>query len=114
MPRLLYKYHHTTLFLAFLDYSTFEGEQLTLVSADHVQITALARALHVNVSVAYLDGHSPTGNVEFVPFQHGDADSEEATLHLLYRYVISSSRLMWILMDVRPGHYDILETTTEE
>jgi len=57
--------------------------------ADHVQITALARALRVNVSVAYLDGHAPDGRVDFVDFANAPG---EPPLVLLYR----------------PGHYDIL------
>lgn len=52
-----------------------------------MQITALARALKLNISVAYLDGHSPEGKVEFVPFQNVDADAIGAQpLFLLYRY----------------------------
>ncbi|KAJ8455537.1 hypothetical protein ONZ45_g18921 [Pleurotus djamor] len=56
--------------------------------ADHVQMTALARALGLNIDVAYLDGRSADGKVDFVEFRNGDSQP----LTLLYR----------------PGHYDIL------
>ncbi|KAI5118472.1 hypothetical protein M0805_003733 [Coniferiporia weirii] len=61
--------------------------------ADHVQITALTKALKLNVEVAYLDGHSSDGSVSFVPFQNVPPNDFENQLALLYR----------------PGHYDILE-----
>ncbi|KAI0077636.1 cysteine proteinase [Panus rudis PR-1116 ss-1] len=66
--------------------------------ADHPQITALSRALNVSISVAYLDGHDRNSSdpVNFVPFDTGD-DSEEP-IRLLYR----------------PGHYDILDSRSEE
>ncbi|KAA1466805.1 cysteine proteinase [Dentipellis sp. KUC8613] len=60
--------------------------------ADHVQVTALSRALKINVSVAYLDGHSADGHVDFVEFVNA-RDEKEPPLVLLYR----------------PGHYDILD-----
>ncbi|KZS95353.1 cysteine proteinase [Sistotremastrum niveocremeum HHB9708] len=59
--------------------------------ADHVQVTALSRALHVNVEVAYLDGRNPD-HVDFVKF---DNETEHDTKPILLLY--------------RPGHYDILE-----
>ncbi|TFK96967.1 peptidase C65 Otubain-domain-containing protein [Pterulicium gracile] len=57
--------------------------------ADHVQITALSRALQTNVKIAYLDGRSE--KAEFVDFTNA-VEPEMAPIHLLYR----------------PGHYDIL------
>lgn len=60
--------------------------------ADHVQIFALSRALHVHVKIAYLDGRSSDGKVEFVEFNH-ELDPTSQPLSLLYR----------------PGHYDIIE-----
>ncbi|THH18226.1 hypothetical protein EW146_g2721 [Bondarzewia mesenterica] len=65
--------------------------------ADHVQVTALSRALKINVSVAYLDGRSLDGKVDFVEF-HSAVDSSDEPLVLLYR----------------PGHYDILDKRTIE
>lgn len=53
-------------------------------SIDHVQITALARALKVNVSVAYLDGHADI--VDFVDFTNVAPDVIGShPLVLLYR-----------------------------
>ncbi|RDB19661.1 Ubiquitin thioesterase OTUB1 [Hypsizygus marmoreus] len=61
--------------------------------ADHVQMTALARALQINIDIAYMDGRSP--DVSSVPLR--GADDNVKPLILLYR----------------PGHYDILmEPTT--
>ncbi|KAI0270606.1 cysteine proteinase [Gloeopeniophorella convolvens] len=65
--------------------------------ADHVQIAALSRALRVNVSIAYLDGRSADGHVEFVRF-HNAIDENEPPLVLLYR----------------PGHYDVLDRRSIE
>ncbi|KZT24962.1 cysteine proteinase [Neolentinus lepideus HHB14362 ss-1] len=65
--------------------------------ADHVQMTALARALKIDFSVAYLDGRSPDGHVDFVKFNEGVDDGLDP-LVLLYR----------------PGHYDVLEKRTDE
>ncbi|KAK0478746.1 cysteine proteinase [Armillaria novae-zelandiae] len=59
--------------------------------ADHVQMTALSRALQLNVNVAYLDGRNSNGLVDFVEFRSAP-DANEPPLALLYR----------------PGHYDIL------
>ncbi|KAK0189760.1 cysteine proteinase [Armillaria mellea] len=59
--------------------------------ADHVQMTALSRALQLNVNVAYLDGRNSNGLVDFVKFRSAP-DANETPLTLLYR----------------PGHYDIL------
>ncbi|PSS30859.1 hypothetical protein PHLCEN_2v2586 [Hermanssonia centrifuga] len=80
--------------------------------ADHVQITALTRALCVNIFVAYLDGRLRTRSVsdndkgkgkeretvevEFVEFQNGEEGLDP--VRLLYR----------------PGHYDILDSRCEE
>jgi hypothetical protein len=63
-------------------HACFAVIDVTLI--DHVQITALARALRVNVSVAYLDGHAPDGRVDFVDFANAPG---EPPLVLLYRYV---------------------------
>jgi len=60
--------------------------------ADHVQVTAISRALKVNVKIAYLDGRSDDGRVEFVTFNNA-VNENETPLTLLYR----------------PGHYDILD-----
>ncbi|KAI5993770.1 cysteine proteinase [Pisolithus orientalis] len=60
--------------------------------ADYVQIAALSRALQVRIQIAYLDGRSSDGKVEFVEFNQGP-DSRGQPLLLLYR----------------PGHYDIID-----
>lgn len=57
--------------------------------ADHVQMTALCRALQLNIDVAYLDGRRSDA-VDFVPIRPATKDT--GPLVLLYR----------------PGHYDIL------
>ncbi|KAK4049962.1 hypothetical protein OIV83_003786 [Microbotryomycetes sp. JL201] len=66
--------------------------------ADHIQITALTRALQINVKIAYLDqsavpvatGRFETDEVNFVEFE--ESAPERLNGALLYR----------------PGHYDIL------
>lgn len=65
--------------------------------ADHVQVTALSRALKINVSVAYLDGRDQGGKVDFVEFFNAPEAGTEP-LALLYR----------------PGHYDILDKRSIE
>jgi hypothetical protein len=58
---------------------------LFLRSTDHIQITALTKALKVDVQVAYLDGHAPTVNfVDFVNTEEGGEDREKPAV-LLYR-----------------------------
>ncbi|THH30504.1 hypothetical protein EUX98_g3677 [Antrodiella citrinella] len=55
--------------------------------ADHVQITALTKALNFSIQVAYLDGHGTDGTVNFVEFQI--APPQEGSLPppvLLYRW----------------------------
>jgi ubiquitin thioesterase protein OTUB1 len=59
--------------------------------ADHVQITALSRALQVDVDIAYIDGRSAQGDVNFVELRHANTSAADP-ITLLYR----------------PGHYDIL------
>jgi ubiquitin thioesterase protein OTUB1 len=51
---------------------------------DHVQLSAITQALQVNVKIAYLDGRSQDGHVEFVTFNHAK-DENETPLMLLYR-----------------------------
>jgi len=63
--------------------------------ADHVQITALARVLGLNIDVAYLDGRphgGEAGKVDFVEFRNS-SDVVLDPIILLYR----------------PGHYDVLD-----
>jgi ubiquitin thioesterase protein OTUB1 len=72
-------------------------------------MTALSRALKINVKVAYLDGRSSDGKVDFVEFNHADPGVEPMTL--LYRCVDCAtvrSKVLIIQFD-RPGHYDILD-----
>lgn len=59
--------------------------------ADHVQVAALCRALKLHIRIAYLDGHSPDGQVHFqdITPPHG---GKNEPLILIYR----------------PGHYDVL------
>jgi len=53
---------------------------------DHVQMTALTRALKMNVNVAYLDGRSSSGKVDFVEFRDPDSQLENSSpITLLYR-----------------------------
>ncbi|KAH7103666.1 cysteine proteinase [Auriculariales sp. MPI-PUGE-AT-0066] len=66
--------------------------------SDHVQMTAISRALKINVRIAYLDGSGAGDSVEFVEFENRAevVPSERGgfkAIELLYR----------------PGHYDILE-----
>jgi len=65
--------------------------------ADHVQLTAISQALKVNLRIAYLDGRSQDGRVEYVTFNHA-VDENETPLTLIYR----------------PGHYDILDRRSSE
>jgi len=65
--------------------------------ADHVQLNAISQALEVNLKIAYLDGRSSDGRVEFVTFNHA-GDENETPLTLIYR----------------PGHYDILDRRSSE
>jgi ubiquitin thioesterase protein OTUB1 len=51
---------------------------------DHVQLMAISQALKVNLKIAYLDGRSQDGRVEFVTFNHA-SDQNETPLTLLYR-----------------------------
>jgi len=53
---------------------------------DHVQMTALTRALKTDVNVAYLDGRSPSGKVDFVEFRDPDSQlGNSSPITLLYR-----------------------------
>ncbi|KIK94176.1 hypothetical protein PAXRUDRAFT_828261 [Paxillus rubicundulus Ve08.2h10] len=63
--------------------------------ADDIQVTALVQALKFHVKIAYLDGRSPNGQVNFHDFglDAGDAPGNSEPPVLLYR----------------PGHYDILQ-----
>lgn len=51
---------------------------------DHVQLTALSQALKVNLKIAYLDGRSQDGRVEFVSFNYA-SNENETPLTLIYR-----------------------------
>ena len=53
-------------------------------------MTALSRVLQLNIKVAYLDGHSAVGNVDWVDFQCAP-DPQASPIILLYRYVVTSS-----------------------
>jgi ubiquitin thioesterase protein OTUB1 len=49
-------------------------------------MAALTRALKMNVNVAYLDGRSPIGKVDFVEFRDPDSQLENIPpITLLYR-----------------------------
>jgi len=49
-------------------------------------MAALTRALKLNVDIAYLDGRSPTGKVDFVEFRDQDSQVENGSpITLLYR-----------------------------
>ena len=66
-----------------------------VMAPDHVQITALTRALKVNIKVAYLDGHlhGQEGNVSFVDFTNVEESTIDPVI-LLYRCVGCSSCLL--------------------
>lgn len=52
-----------------------------------MQISALTKALKINIEIAYLDGHSADGTVNFVPFQNlPEVDVQNPPI-LLYRSV---------------------------
>lgn len=51
---------------------------------DHVEIQALCATLQLNVDVAYLNGGSEGGVVDFIPFRYASG-SESLPLVLLYR-----------------------------
>jgi ubiquitin thioesterase protein OTUB1 len=48
-------------------------------------MTALSRALKINIRVAYLDGHSPEGIVNFVDFVNTPPEDSPDPPVLLYR-----------------------------
>jgi len=71
--------------------------------ADHVQMQALAKAMSVNLSVAYLDGtlnENEESLVDFVKFENGGGEE--------------SNGLEDVVLLYRPGHYDILEHRASE
>lgn len=49
-----------------------------------MQLTAISQALKVNLKIAYLDGRSQDGRVEFVTFKYAN-DENETPLTLIYR-----------------------------
>ena len=57
-------------------------------NADHVQMTALSRALKTNIRVAYLDGHSTDGTVNFVDFVNTPPEDSPDPPVLLYRFAL--------------------------
>ena len=63
---------------------------------DHVQMTALTRALKVNIKVAYLDGHvhAQEGNVSFVDFTNVEESAIDPVI-LLYRYASLTLFILW-------------------
>ncbi|KAF9228075.1 cysteine proteinase [Gyrodon lividus] len=81
--------------------------------ADDIQVTALVLALNIHVKVAYLDGHSPDGHVNFHDFgedARNDVGNSEP-LVLLYRSVVLPL-ILFVEMHgllTSPGHYDILQ-----
>lgn len=87
----------------------FIGAKLHTI--DHVQITALSRALETSVRIAYLDGRNANGHVDFVDFSQTNAGDEP--LVLLYRCVRWMNKVLQSInvelhVLSRPGHYDIL------
>jgi ubiquitin thioesterase protein OTUB1 len=62
-------------------------------NVDHVQISALSRALRINVKVAYLDGRGDDEKVDFVELnnvEEGYNGMNEVVL--LYRYAVGALR----------------------
>ena len=61
-------------------------------ASDHVQISALSRALRINVKVAYLDGRGDAEKVDFVELQNVEEGyNGMRDVVLLYRYVLPIS-----------------------
>jgi hypothetical protein len=60
---------------------------------DHVQITALSRALQINVDIAYIDGRNVDGDVNFVELRHA-SDPGANPITLLYRYAPSQLAIL--------------------
>ena len=55
-------------------------------------MTALSQALGLNIDIAYLDGRSADGAVEFVRFRNAPDEGERAMV-LLYRCVLGFFQL---------------------
>ncbi|KAI0691111.1 peptidase C65 Otubain-domain-containing protein [Cytidiella melzeri] len=73
-------------------------------------ITALTRALKMNIQVAYLDGHASDGVVNFVDFVNTEEEEEdEDGGENGSGDVGASSKSKPAVLLYRPGHYDILE-----
>lgn len=70
--------------------------------ADHPQMEALTRALRVHVVVAYLDGH-----------QHGKEEGEVNFVHFM-KAVGSVPDAEPVTLLYRPGHYDLLDTRSDD
>ncbi len=57
-----------------------------ILFVDNVQISALTKSLKINIEIAYLDGHSADGTVNFVSFQNLPETDVPNPPILLYRY----------------------------
>lgn len=66
---------------------------------DHVQMMALSRALHLNIDIAYLDGHA--SKVNFVEFRHA-VSKDEKPIILLYRQVVFRCRVLFLTRAIIP------------
>ena len=67
----------------------FYIEPCPTVTPDHVQISALSRALRINVKVAYLDGRGEDEKVDFVELQNVEEGyNGMRDVVLLYRCVL--------------------------
>lgn len=76
-----------------------------------MQISALSRALRINVKVAYLDGRGDGEKVDFVELKNVEEGYNGMNeVVLLYRCVPSGTlALPADTIAFRPGHYDTLE-----
>jgi hypothetical protein len=61
-------------------------------------LTALSQALKVNLKIAYLDGRSQDGRVEFVSFNYA-SDENETPLTLIYRWATDLLLFSYDLVD---------------
>lgn len=97
--------------------------EINIALVDHVQMQALAKAMSVNLSVAYLDGTlggKGEAAVDFVKFENRGGEDVNGLddVVLLYRrasHLIYISQFSGVNADFhRPGHYDILEHRASE
>ncbi len=81
-----------------------------ILFVDNVQISALTKSLKINIEIAYLDGHSADGTVNFVSFQNlPETDVPNLRFFCIGTPERFPQRKCVLIKHNRPGHYDILE-----